>query len=72
MSFGNVEQNFDEEGIRREEREKTIQFIRNFIEHNQCDGSCPFDSMNEGQCHQYEANCSLCIFDHAVEELKRK
>jgi len=61
------------EHIRAEEREKTTQSLRNFYENNDCDdGPCPIGGMNEEKCHQYEGKCSLCIFDHAVEELKRK
>jgi hypothetical protein len=43
-----------------------IQKLREFIVNHGEDGSCPFDSMNEGQCHEY-LRCSLCIFDHAVD-----
>jgi len=63
----------DPDAIKKEEREKITQSLRNFYENNDCDdGPCPIGGMNEEKCHQYEGKCSLCIFDHAVEELKRK
>jgi len=50
-----------------------IQKLREFIKANNEDGSCPFGSMNEGNCHEYNneenGGCSLCIFDHAVGSL---
>jgi hypothetical protein len=56
-----------------DEQVKTIQKLREFIKSHRVDGSCPFGSMNEGKCHEYNddenGGCSLCIFDHAVDSL---
>jgi hypothetical protein len=54
-----------------------VEELREFVKTHQDDGSCPFDSMNEGDCHKYgpdeehEGGCSLCVFDHAIEAIIR-
>lgn len=57
--------------IRKDERETVLGFLRDFISKNQCNGSCPFDSMNKYNCHNYET-CDLCVYDHAVDSLRRE
>ena len=60
------------EVIRKKTINELLGWLRNYIGSHQEEGGCPFDSMNEGNCHEYEGSCDLCIFDHAVAELHQQ
>jgi hypothetical protein len=51
-------------------RDALLKELRLRIVNADTDGTCPYDSMNEGTCHQYD-DCKICVFDHEVAHLKK-
>lgn len=55
------------------EREKVlkelIEYYSGLPEH---EASCPFDKMNSDECRGMEGDCETCIFNHAIESIRKQ